>query len=327
MTQSGPRVAIADDFSEDLTDALRRSLPADSTLIEGLESAAAANADFVVTWSKDIGAETIANLPNLRALVKLDSGPAQIDQSSLEGREIALGIAASPALVSVAEHAVMLILAVFKRLGPALKDTEKRKWAEGISSILTNQEEYSYNWVGIEKWEAITDKTIGLVGLGRIGIEVAKRLTPFGCDVVYTKRNKLSAADEKELGVRYLPFQELLSQSSCVSLHNRFTPETEKMMDAAAFASMPRGSFFVNTARGRLVDEDALVDALENGHLAGAALDVAWYEPPLPESRLWTARNLMITPHSAGIPIDISLVEELTAAGEIIVDQWNSGGH
>ena len=327
MTPSAPRVVVADEFAANLTDALKRSLPAESTVIQGLDSEEAGEAQFAVTWSTDIGQESITRLPNLQALVKLDSGPAKIDRASLEQRNVAIGIAASPALVSVAEHAVMLILAVFKRLGPALKDTEKRNWAEGISSILTNQEEYSYNWVGIEKWEAVTDKTIGLVGLGRIGIEVAKRLTPFGCDVVYTKRNQLSTAEEQELGVRYLPFGELLAESHCVSLHNRFTPETEKMMDADAFASMPKGSFFVNTARGRLVDEDALVDALESGHLAGAALDVAWYEPPLDESRLWNTKNLMITPHSAGIPIDISLVEELAAAGEIIAGHWNSGGH
>jgi phosphoglycerate dehydrogenase-like enzyme len=242
---------------------------------------------------------------------------------ALETRGMSLGVATSPALISVAEHAVMLILAVFKRLGVAIDRTRQGKVAPGVSPRLTNQEEYSYNWVGLEKFEAVHGKTIGLVGLGRIGREVASMLKAFDCDVVYTKRNRLSPGEEADLGVRYVEFDELLKVSDCVSLHNRFTEETETMMGEKEFASMPRGSFFVNTARGRLVDEFALCDALESGQLGGAALDVFWYEPPKDDSRLWEAPNLIMTPHTAGIPIAVSLEQELAQAAQFISSDWD----
>jgi phosphoglycerate dehydrogenase-like enzyme len=317
----GPVVVLADVFGAHLQEALASALPPDSSIVHGLEDQRYLEAQYVVTWAVDINAETQSKIGDLRGVIKLDSGPGQVFDPG-ESSGLFVGMASSPALVSVAEHTVMLILAVFKRLGRALEGTRSRQWAEGISPILTNQEEYSYNWVGLEKFEAVTGKTVGLVGLGRIGIEVARRLVAFGCDVVYTKRHRLGEDEELELGVRYLPLADLLEQSHCVSLHNRFDAQTERMMGAEQFRSMPRGSFLVNTARGRLVDEDALVDALRTGHLAGAALDVAWYEPPLPNSPLWNAPNLLLTPHSAGIPIDVSLVEELTKAGEIISTHW-----
>ncbi len=314
-------MVLADDFGSELNDALAHALPSHSSIVHGLDVPGAEEAQYVVTWALDVSAETQSRIDDLRGIIKLDSGPGQISDPPA-GSGPFVDVASSPALVSVAEHTVMLILAVFKRLSRAIEETRSRKWAEGISPILTNQEEYSYNWVGLEKFEAVTGKTIGLVGMGRIGIEVARMLVAFGCDVVYTKRNRLGEDEELELGVRYLSFADLLEQSHCVSLHNRFDAETERMMGADQFASMPVGSFFVNTARGRLVDEDALVDALRSGHLAGAALDVAWYEPPLPESPLWKTPNLLLTPHTAGIPIDVSLMEELATAGEIISTHW-----
>ena len=111
-----------------------------------------------------------------------------------------------------------------------------------------------------------------------------------------------------------------------MSLHNRFYAETERMMGADEFAMMPEGSFFVNTARGRLVDEDALHAALVSGHLAGAAIDVAWYEPLKVDSPLWDAPNLLVTPHTAGIPIAISLEEELGGAADFITQSWAAPG-
>lgn len=317
-------VVLADDFGSELKEALARALPPNSSIVAGLDEPGAEAAQYVVTWALDISAEAQSRSSALQGVIKLDSGPAQIADPTEDSPRF-LGVASSPALVSVAEHTVMLILAVFKRLARAIEETRSRAWADGIAPILTNQEEYSYNWVGLEKFEAVTGKTVGLVGMGRIGIEVARRLVAFGCDVVYTKRNRLHEVEEAELGVRYLPLAELLRQSHCVSLHNRFDAQTERMMGADEFAAMPAGSFFVNTARGRLVDEDALVDALSSGHLAGAALDVAWYEPPLPDSPLWNTPNLLLTPHTAGIPIDVSLMEELAKAGEIISTHW--AGH
>ncbi len=217
----------------------------------------------------------------------------------------------------------MLICAVFKRLGVASERFRAGTMVDGMTPELTTQESYAYNWVGLDRFEALYGKTIGLVGLGKIGREVATRLVAFAADVAYTKRNRLSAEEERSLGVRFLPFDELLAASHCVSLHNRFDADTDKMMGAREFALMRPGSFFVNTARGRLVDEEALVAALESGHLAGAALDVFHHEPLQTDSPLLQTPNTILTPHTAGIPIGISLAWELEQAGKHISDALN----
>lgn len=325
MSTKAPKVALLEEFGDEQKEAFLAALPSGSTLVGPSDMAEATDITVLVTWSSDIDRTILNAHPNLQVVIKLDSGPGKIPVKELEAGGIAFETASSPALVSVAEHTVMLILAVFKRFGPALDRTRARTWAAGISPILTNQEEYSYNWVGLEKFEAITGKKVGLVGLGRIGLEVARLLNAFGCTVIYTKRNRLSDEDESALNLQYLPFDDLLAESDCVSLHNRFDDSTEKMMGTKQFDAMKFGSFFVNTARGRLVDEQALTAALESGKLAGAAIDVAWYEPPLEDSGLWTTPNLIITPHSAGIPIGVSLVEELTEAGELITQKWALG--
>ncbi len=322
MNTKGPIVALLDEFGDEQNEAFRAALPIGSTVVGPSDSTEPSDVNVLVTWSTDIDRAMINAHPNLQVVVKLDSGPGKIPSEELEARGVAFETASSPALVSVAEHTVMLILAVFKRLGPALDGTRARAWAEGISPILTNQEDYSYNWVGLGKFEAITGKKIGLVGLGRIGLEVARLLNAFGCTVIYTKRNRLSEEEESALNIQYLPFADLLAESDCVSLHNRFDESTGRMMGTKQFDAMKPGSFFVNTARGRLVDEAALTAALQSGKLAGAAIDVAWYEPPLEDSGLWTTPNLIITPHSAGIPIGVSLVEELTEAGGLIAQTW-----
>lgn len=324
MKQDAPTVALIDEFSSELVAGFGDALPQGSSVIGKVSGdSLPSEVNYLVTWMGDINAAMLASVPSLEAIVKLDSGSAEVPTEDAEERGLRIGVATSPALVSVAEHTVMLILAVFKRLGVAIERTRAGEVADGVSPMLTNQEDYSYNWVGLEKFEAVYGKTIGLVGLGRIGTEVASMLRAFNTDVVYTKRNRLSPAQESELSVRYLPFDELLTASDCVSLHNRFDEETEEMMGEREFALMPSGSFFVNTARGRLVDEGALTAALSSGHLAGAALDVFRYEPPLEDSPLWDAPNLIMTPHSAGIPIEISLAQELSEAAAFITADWS----
>ena len=310
-------IALLGDFKPEQVAALQQALPTDARVIEQGASELE-KADVAVTWNVDVDQAVLDSAPNLSSVVKLDSGSAAIDESRCSDRGIAIQIVESPGLISVAEHAVMLILAVFKRLGIASDRFRAGQLVDGVTPELTTQESYAYNWVGLERFEALYGKTIGLVGLGKIGLEAAKRLKAFETDLVYTKRARLDEDEEQRLGFRYLPFDELLAASHCVSLHNRFYPETEKMMGAREFALMREGSFFVNTARGRLVDEEALAAALNSGHLAGAALDVFEYEPLQPDSPLLDAPNVILTPHTAGIPIDVSIVQELELAGKRI---------
>ena len=316
---SGPTVALVEEFTPDQVAALQKALPDGATVLTGaIGSKTIGQADYVVLREQSLDREQLGVLSSLRGVVTIDSGGATVSTDSCDALRVWTETVVSPGPTSVAEHTVMMILALFKRLPTAHQRLMDGVIVEGMAPFVTDQENYSYNWVGLELFEAVLGKTVGLVGVGQIGRVAAKLLVAFGVDVVYTKRNRFSPQEEQELGIRYLPFDELLAESHCVSLHNRFTPETEKMMGAREFALMPRGSFFVNTARGRLVDEDALMAALNSGHLAGAALDVFWWEPILADSPLRNTPNLLMTPHTAGTPAGDTVALELGSAGRVI---------
>ena len=277
-------VALLDELTEEQRAAFAQALP--TGWRASWNGGGFADASAVVVRDSDVGPAELERAPQLRRVIRIDPGHGVVDAGLCESRGIAVDVVSSVSLKSVAEHAVMAMLAMLKRLPEASERLRAGVVADGRAPGLTTQESYAYNWVGLEHFDALYGQTVGLVGLGRIGLHAATLLRAFGADVAYTKRSRLDEAEERELGIRYLPFDELLQASKCVSLHARFTPETERMFGAREFALMPPGSFFVNTARGRLVDEDALVAALESGHLGGAALDVFVYEPLQADSPL-----------------------------------------
>jgi phosphoglycerate dehydrogenase-like enzyme len=308
-------VALLEELPEDQLDVLRTALPDGWRVSAAADDEALGQAEHLVVRDGRADADVLERASRLRSVVRIDLGEGFVDEEACRRRSIPVELVPSPALLSVAEHTVAVILAIVKRIPQAGERLRAGERAGGVEPEVTTQESYAYNWVGLERFEALFGLTVGLVGLGKIGTHAARLLRPFGVDLVYTKRNRLARDEEAALGVRYLPFERLLQESHCVSLHNRFTPETERMMGEREFAAMQAGSFFVNTARGRLVDEDALVRALESGHLAGAALDVFWMEPLPSESPLLSAPNILLTPHTGGIPIAESRKAELRDAG------------
>jgi lactate dehydrogenase-like 2-hydroxyacid dehydrogenase len=305
-------VALVEELPADERSAFERALP--SGWSASSDPTSLPEAEVVVVRDGVLDAATLERAPRLRRVVEIDVGDGSVDVAACEARGVARELVTSPSLNSVAEHAVMLLLMLLKHVVDASERLRDGVIVGDVKPAVTTQESYAYNWVGLERFDALYGKTVGLVGLGRIGEHAATLLRAFGCDVVYTKRTRLPEQQEKESGIRYLPFEELLAASDCVSLHLRFVPETERMMGAREFSLMRPGSLFVNTARGRLVDEAALVDALASGHLGGAALDVYWYEPLPPDNPLLYASNLILTPHTAGIPSAESRVLELQEA-------------
>jgi glyoxylate reductase len=139
-------------------------------------------------------------------------------------------------------------------------------------------------------------KTLGIFGMGRIGQAVARRAAPFGMRVIYHSRTRLSAEDEAAIGAEWVDFDGLIDRSDVLSLHAPLTPETRHAIDADALRRMRPGSFLINTARGALVDEAALVDALRDGPLAGAGLDVYEREPII-HPGLLELPNVTLLPH------------------------------
>ncbi|PYO01886.1 MAG: lactate dehydrogenase [Candidatus Rokuibacteriota bacterium] len=188
--------------------------------------------------------------------------------------------------VAVAEHAVMLILAVLKRLVWHHANVNAGKWRVG-----------GFDHMPLHELEG---KTVGIVGLGRIGKKVARRLHGFDARVQYYDIARLTEDEEDALGVRFVLFEELLRTSDIVTMHVPLTDSTRGLMSTREFATMKPGSVFINTCRGPVVDEAALQKALTSGHLGGAGLDVMVEEPPAPNHPVFDLENVIITPHMAG---------------------------
>jgi phosphoglycerate dehydrogenase-like enzyme len=188
---------------------------------------------------------------------------------------------------TVAEHVIALIFALAKKLPLSMRCQVQHAWGQN------------------QVWESqpleIAGATLGLVGLGSIGREVAKRASALGMRVVAV-RNRVEAAKPDNVGQVYSlsEIESMLAQSDYVVLAAPLTSSTSGMINAARLASMKADSYLINVSRGQLVDESALAEALRSKQIAGAALDVFEKEPLPPESLLWSLENLLITPHTAG---------------------------
>jgi glyoxylate reductase/D-3-phosphoglycerate dehydrogenase len=147
-------------------------------------------------------------------------------------------------------------------------------------------------------------KTVGLVGLGNIGRQVARRVKAFDAQVIYYDAFRLSPEEEGKLGVQYVPLNTLLETADIVSLHVPLNESTRHMIDAQAFGRMKPKAILINTCRGEVVDERALIEALQHGRILAAGLDTQAKEPSDPNNPLLRLPNVTLTPHSAGPTVD-----------------------
>jgi len=195
--------------------------------------------------------------------------------------------------ISVAEHTLMFTLALLKRLRLLDENVRAGRWRGG--RVPTEG-----GWGSLRIHE-IWSQTIGVVGMGRIGQEVSRRLRPFEpAEIVYYDPARLSAEREAALGVRYLPLDDLLGAADVVTLHVPLSERTRNLIDARALGLMKPSAVLINTARGGLVDEVALAEALRAGRLAGAGLDVFSQEPAPADHPLLSIETALLTPHLAG---------------------------
>lgn len=220
----------------------------------------------------------------LRLIVCTRGGPVNVNLTAAAKRGIAVCATPGRNAPAAAEHTIALILAALRHIPDVHGTVRAGEWRSDL---------YALSAAGRE----LSGATAGLVGYGAIGARVARTLRAFDASVLVY--DPYAPRDETFVST----LDELLARSSVVSLHARLTPETRHMVDAAALSRMPRGGVLVNTARGGLVDYDAVVDALESGQLAAAAFDV--YDPePIPSgARLLTAPNVVLTPHLAGATV------------------------
>lgn len=291
--QASPALAkdLAALAAEDL--AVRVVAPADR---EGL---AAALGGIEVFWHvlEPITAAHIEAAPALRLIQKIGVGVNTIDLKAAKARGIAVCNMPGTNSRAVAEHALALMLACLRRV-PQLDRTTRagRGWQ------LPPEE--------MDRFGEIGGRTVGLVGYGAVPRLLAPVLTAMGAKVLYWSRSaKPDAAGEA------VPLETLLAASDIVSLHLPLTAETERMIDAAALARMRPGSILINTARGGLVDEAALLAALRSGHLRAAGLDVFAQEPVAPDHPLLAQDNVVLAPHLAWLTPE-TLARSLAVAVE-----------
>jgi phosphoglycerate dehydrogenase-like enzyme len=221
-------------------------------------------------------------------------GYAPIDLHS--ATELGIPVANNPGInaIAVAEHAVMFILAL-------------RKWAAYAHSELIHGRKARLNVPPMFRTGELYGKTVGILGLGNIGMKVAERVHSFGAKILYYKRSRLSMEEEERLGVEYRPLDQLLEESDVITLHLPLSDETEGMLGREQLYKMKKGAFLINTARKQIVDEDALVEALRDEHLAGVAMDVALTDAEAEQlsKRFEGIKNVMFTPHIAGVAPEV----------------------
>ena len=247
----------------------------------------AKDADIVITSKVIFDRETLKQLPKLKLIAITATGTNNVDLVAAEEMGITVRNVTGYSSTTVPEHVMGLIFALKHSLAGWLRDQMEAKWSESKQFCY-----FDY---------PITDvfgSTLGVVGKGCLGTEVGRLANAVGMKVLYAEHKDATVCREG-----YTPFEEVLKQADIVTLHCPLTETTKNLINAETLSKMKKGAFLINTGRGPLIDELALVDALKTGHLGGAALDVMVKEPPEKDNPLILAAktmpNLIITPHIA----------------------------
>ena len=249
--------------------------------IEQLESA-----EFYMGFRSGLQDQDYDHLKNLKLMQFLSAGYDGVNIDKLRKMGIPLSNNGGANSYAVSEHAILLMLSVYRKL-PALDQLVKAgKWKSSRA--------------GEEQEHEVAGRTIGILGLGMIGRMVAKRLSGFEVKLLYNDIVRPSAEEEKKLNVSFREFDDLMRESDIVTLHAPFDASTHHIINERSLKLMKRGAVLINCARGELVDEAALYQALKDGTIWAAGLDTYDPEPPKPDNPLFTLPNVVLTPHAAG---------------------------
>ncbi len=289
------KVAFLDVMDPKVQAEIRSQLPPDFSIQFGENGERSehmrmiADADFILT-AVAVDAEMIRSAPKLKLLHKWGIGVDKFDLDAARAARIPVAITSGANAGAVSEHTVMLMLATYRCL--ALAD---RKLREGVW-IRPQVRSQAYQLSG---------KTVGILGFGNVGRMVAHRLAGFDVTILYHDIRRADRPTEKALHATPVTFDELLARSDVLSLHVPLTKVTRGIINASVLSRMKPGAILVNAARGEVVDEPALYDALVSGKLRGAGLDVFAKEPADPNNPLFKLDQVVVTPHIAGSAIDL----------------------
>jgi glyoxylate reductase len=257
---------------------------------QALAEAEVALGDY--TFRGPVDEQLLAQMPKLKFLQQPSAGFEHIDLHACKAHAVKVANTPGVNAPAVAEHSIMLALALLKRLASANAATHAGKWSQ-----------HELMWErGVFE---LMGKTWGIVGCGAVGREVAKRLAAFGVSVIYYDPRRLPPEQESEWRMKYEPLDRLLRLADIVSLHVPLTSETRGLIGARELGLMKFNAILINVARGEVVDERALADRLQTKRLGGAGVDVFSKEPIAPDNPLLGHDNVILTPHIAGATAEV----------------------
>ena len=242
-------------------------------------------ADGLICFPYDqIDKKIIESAKNLKVISTFSVGYDHIDTKFAKEKKIRVGYTPDVLTNATADMAFALMIDSLRRISEGDRIIRKQKW---------NQIYGAYDYVGLD----LQGKTLGIIGLGRIGKTFAKRAKAFDMKIIYHNRKQISKIDEKKLGVKYTTFNKLITQSDIISIHVPHTDETNQMFNMKIFRKMKKTSFLINTSRGKVVNEKDLVVALKQKIIGGAGLDVFETEPISKNHQFLKLENVVLAPH------------------------------
>jgi lactate dehydrogenase-like 2-hydroxyacid dehydrogenase len=277
--------------------------PSDAALKPLELGAACREAAGILCVAVRVNEEVLSQTPRLKVVANCAVGYDNIDVAGCTRRSIVVTNTPGVLTDATADLAFALLLAIARRVVELDRQVREGRWQRW---------EFGSNWAS-----EVHHKTLGIFGFGRIGQAMARRARGFGMNIVYHSRNRVEKNIERELDTRYVDRETLLHDSDFISLHVPHSPETQHLMGASELARMKPSAFLINTARGKIVDEQALVEALKTRQIAGAGLDVYEHEPHL-HAELPTLDNVVLLPHVGSATSETRLKMATCAAENLI---------
>ncbi|HZF36802.1 MAG TPA: 2-hydroxyacid dehydrogenase, partial [Candidatus Angelobacter sp.] len=294
-----PDVPMEHGYAQAGLDGLREYLGEPDAVVEFID-----DSDIFVTHVAPLSASMMDRLPKLRLVAVSRGGPVNIDMKAARARNIRVVNAPGRNASAVAEFTIGAILAQTRNITRGHDALRAGTWRGDL---------YRADVTGDE----LSDMTVGVVGYGAVGARVVKLLKAFGCRILVCDPYVQLTPDDRNDAVLQVSLDRLLAEADVVTLHARVTPETTGMIGKDALARMKKGAYFINTARGPMVDYDALYDALHGNHLRGAMLETFGIEPPPPDWPLLKLENVTLTPHIAGASLKTVRFAAAQAAEEV----------
>ena len=262
------------------------------------------DAEVLVTQLAPLSADMMDKLPHLKLVAVSRGGPVNIDMAAARARGIRVCNTPGRNASAVAEFAIGAILAETRLIRAGHEALRAGNWRGDL---------YRADRTGRE----LSEMTVGVVGYGQIGSRVVKLLKAFGCRIMVADPYVQISAQDRADGIEHVGLEQVLAQADVITLHARVTAETTRFIGAEQFSAMKPGTLFVNTARGPMVDYDALYEALVSGHLGGAMLETFAVEPVPADWPLLQLPNVTITPHIAGASVKTITIAADGAAEEV----------